>query len=187
MAEVRALLRGQDGPELVLALGRVLGAVGEAQLAADPDAVGVADHGARDAVEVPQQEVGGLPAHAGELQQRLHGVRYFSAVVRQKHLAGQDDVPGLVLVEAAGVDHVLHLSHVGPGEALQGREALEERRGDQVHPLVGALGRQPHRDHQLVVLLAVQSAEGLGVVLLQGFNDPEGLFFLFHIGSSCKQ
>ena len=44
VAEVVGLLGRQDGPELLLHLGRVLGAVGEAQQAGNADAVGVGHH-----------------------------------------------------------------------------------------------------------------------------------------------
>ena len=119
MAEVRALLRRQDGAELGLALRRVHGPVGQPQLPADANAVRVADHRPRHPVEVAQQEICRLPAHAGDLQKLLHAVRNPSAVVPQQGLAGQDDVPRLMLIKAAGVDHFLHLGHVRSGEGLQ--------------------------------------------------------------------
>ena len=52
-------------PQLLLHLGRVLGAVGEPQQAGDSDAVGVGHHHAGGVVHVPQNQVGGLPAHSG--------------------------------------------------------------------------------------------------------------------------
>ena len=66
MAEVVGLLRGQDRPQLGLHFAGVLGTVGEAQQAGDADAVGVRHHHAGGVVHVPQDEVGGLPPHAGE-------------------------------------------------------------------------------------------------------------------------
>ena len=64
VAEVGAFLRGEDLPQLLFHLFGFL-ALAQAQSAADADAVGVADDGAGDAVEVAQQEIGGLAAHAG--------------------------------------------------------------------------------------------------------------------------
>ena len=100
MAEVRRLLRRQDCAELPLHLFRLL-AGGQPQQIADADAVRVADDAARLAVEVAEQKIGRLAATAGQPQQILHLVRHLSAVLVPQHLTGEDDVPRLVLVEAA--------------------------------------------------------------------------------------
>ena len=71
MAEVVGLLRRQDGPQLLLHLSRVLGAVGQAQKAGNADAVSIRHHHPRGVVHVPQDQVGRLPAHPGQLQQLL--------------------------------------------------------------------------------------------------------------------
>ena len=61
----------------------------------------VADDAPRLAVEVAEQKIGRLAANAGQPQQILHLVRHLSAVLVPQHLTGEDDVPRLVLVEAA--------------------------------------------------------------------------------------
>ena len=51
VTEIAAFLRGQNGPQLLFHLLRFL-AMTETQTAADADAVGIADHAARCAVEI---------------------------------------------------------------------------------------------------------------------------------------
>ena len=137
--------------------------------------MGVADDAARDGVQVAQQQIGGFPPHAGKAQQLLHGAGNFSAVVRQQHLTGKDDIPRLVLVEAAGADVVFHIRH-GFQRGVGGKEG----RGHQIHTGVGTLGGEPHGDHQLVVLRVVQGAGRVVVALLEDINDGFCLFFFVH-------
>ena len=162
VAEVVALLRGEDQPQLALHLFRVL-ALRQAQAAADADAVGVADDGAGLFMDIAQQEVRGLAPDAGDLQQLLHGPRDPAAEIRQKHLTAQHDIPGLVLVKSAGADEIFHIRNVRRRHGLQGRVGGKQGGGHQIHPGIGTLGGKPHGDHQLVILAVVQGANGVGV------------------------
>ena len=65
VAEVVGLLRGNDTAQLLLHLQGILAAVGDAQPPGDADAVGVADI-AILAVNVAQDQVGGLAPHTGQ-------------------------------------------------------------------------------------------------------------------------
>ena len=64
VAEVVGLLWRDDFPQLLFYLQGVLAAVGDAQPSGDADSVGVADV-ALLAVDVAQNQVGRLAAHAG--------------------------------------------------------------------------------------------------------------------------
>ena len=109
MAEVVGLLRRQNGPELLLHLDRVLGAIGEAQQTGDADAVGVGHHHAGGVVHVSQNKIGRLAAHSGQPEQVLHGIGHLAAVVPKQHLGGQHNILRLGPEEAGGVDVFLHL------------------------------------------------------------------------------
>ena len=185
MAEVGALLRGKNLPKLPLRLLRVLGSVGQPQPAADADTVGVADHAAGHAVQVPQQKICGLSANAGNFQKLLHGAGDFSAIVPDQRLAAQNDVPGLVLIESAGPDQFFHTRDIRPGHGLQGGKFGEEGRGDLIHTGVGALGREPDSKQQLVVLFVYKRADGVGVEAFQRLDDAFYSGFGFH-GSSPR-
>ena len=140
--------------------------------------MGVADHAARHGIQITQQQIGGFSAHTGNFEKLLHGAGNLSAVVTQQHLAAQNDVPCLVLIETAGVYQFLHMSDISPRHGFQCWVGGEQGRGHQVHPCVGALGGQPHGNHQLVVLIIVQGTQGVWIALLQQFND--GVNFFFH-------
>ena len=131
-------------------------------------------------VHVPQDQVGRLPAHPGQLQQLLHGVRHPPSVVPQKHLGGQHDVLRLGPEKAGGVDVPLHLRDVRLRQRLQGRESGIEGRCHLVHPLIGALSRQTHREQQLIVLSVIQRADPIRVELLQPIDNAPDLFYGFH-------
>ena len=148
---------------MLLHLGRVLGAVGEAQSAGNAYAVGVRHHYAGGVVHVAQNQVGGLAAHTGQLEQLLHGVGHPAAVLLHQHAGGGYNVPGLGPEEAGGMDIGFHLGGVGLGQRLQGGKAGKEGGSDHVDPLIGTLGGQTHGKEQLVGLGVLERTEPFGV------------------------
>ena len=186
MAEVVGLLRGQHPAQLLLHLSRVLGAVGQAQQPGDADAVGVRHHHPGHVIHVAQDQVGRLPPHPGQLQQLLHGTGHPAPIVPQQHLSRQDDVPGLGPEEAGGVDIVLHLRHVRPGQGLQGGEPGVKGGGDLVHPLVGTLGGQTHGKQQLIILFILQGTQAVGIEGFQLLHDGPHLLRCFSHGGSVS-
>ncbi len=144
--------------------------------------MGIGDDYAGGVVNIPENEVGGLPPHAGELQQLLHGVGHFAAVVPKKHLGRGDDVVGLGPEEAAGVNVFLHLMHIGLGEGFQSGEAGVERGGHLIDPLIGTLGGEPHGKKQLMGLGVLEGTDALRVGFFEFFHNEGGPVFLFHGG-----
>ena len=128
--------------------------------------MGIANHAAGNPIEIAQQQIGGFPAHAGKPEQLLHGARDLAMKFGKQHLTGQHNVPGLVLIEAAGADIVFHIGNVRVCHGLQRGVGGKQGRGDLIDPGVGALGGQPDGDHQLIVLFVVQGAQGIGIALL---------------------
>ena len=133
VAEIGAFLRGEYLSQLLLHLFRVF-ALGQSQLAANADAVGIADHTPRLPVQIAQQQIGGLSAHTRQLQQRLHGVRHFAAVLLQQHPAGQHDVLCFLAIKAAGMDVGLNIGYVRICQRLQGRIGGKKGRRYQIDP-----------------------------------------------------
>ena len=154
VTEVVGLLRRDDPAELLLHLERVLVSIGDAQPSCDADAVGVADI-ALLPIDIAQHQIGGLAPHTGQGQQILHIVRHPAAEPLQQLLRRAHDVPGLGSPESTGVDILPHLVHIGGGKGLQRGVTGKQRWRHQIHPRVGALGRQPHGEQQLVVLAVV--------------------------------
>ena len=171
MAEVGRLLGRQNLPQLPLHLQRVLGPVGKSQAAGDADAVGIADVGGLTE-HVSQNQIGRLAAHAGQGGEFFHGPGNLAAVALHKLLGAGDNIPGLAVVEAAGVDVLPDFGRVRLGKALQSGEAGVEGGRDFVDPLIRALGGKPHGKQKLIVLVILQGAQSVGIELLECFDDP---------------
>ena len=60
-----------------------------------------------------------------------------------------------------------HLLGGGVGKRVEGRVPLEQRRGYQVHPRVGALGGQPGGDEELERVGIGQGTDGVRIALAQ--------------------
>ena len=165
VAEITRLLRREDGAQLLFHAQRVFAAVGEAETARDADAVRVADVGGLVA-DVAENEVRGLASDAGETRQLLHRAGDPAAVLFKENFRALDEVFGLGIVKAAGLDGFADLFIAGVGERLERREPCVQRGGDHVHTRVGALGGEPHGEKQFIILLVLQRAQGVGVELL---------------------
>ena len=70
------------------------------QPTANADAMGVADHASGDVVEIAQQQIGSLSAYTGQAKELVHSAGDFSTVVRNQHLAGEDNILCLLAEEA---------------------------------------------------------------------------------------
>ena len=101
----------------------------------------VAHDCARRFVEVSKQQICGLASDAGKRQKLLHRAGDPSAEALKQHLTGEDDVPCLVVIEAAGADIALYLGDIRLRQRFQRRIARKERGRDQIDALVGTLRR----------------------------------------------
>ena len=185
VAEIRRLLRRQNRAQLRFDLCRVL-ALGEPQKVCDADAVRVANDRAGSFVKIAQQQIRSFSANTGKRQERFHRAGNLAAVFFAQQLAGEDDVTCFVLVKPAGTDIVLDLRDICIGKGVEGWEARKKRGRDFVDALVGTLGRQPHGDHQLIVLFVLQRADRVRVGVFQSGNDTADTFLQFHGSSSGK-
>lgn len=124
-------------------------AVSQPQSPGDTEDVGV--HRDRlGSVHVGQQDVGGLPAHAGERHQLVPVVGHPTSVDLDQAPARSQDVLRLVAVQTARADVRLQL-FLGQLEDRVGVAVLAEQLGgDLVDPRVGALRGEDRRDQELV-------------------------------------
>ena len=139
---------GHDLVELLLHVerrlaGRKPGAV------ADPEDVGV-DRDGRLAERDVEHDIGGLAADAGQLLQRLARGRHLAAVIVDQLLRERDDVLGLGVEQADGLDEVAHLGLAELHHLLRCVGSGEQRGGRLVDTGVGGLRRQHHGDEQRV-------------------------------------
>ena len=176
VAEVAALFGRKDGTELMLHFFWVF-SLGKSKTAADADTVGVANDASWSGIEIAHEKIGRLSAHAGDLKELLHSPWDFSAIVGKEHLASQNDIPGLVLIESAGVHQFLYMTDIGACHGFQGRIGIKKCRSNEIDPGVGTLGGEPNGDHEFIVLPIMKSAGSVRIEVLQDLDD--GIYFFF--------
>jgi hypothetical protein len=133
----------RDVPLQVLLYGQGSGALGKPQPMRYPENVGIyGNHGL--VIDYGGNHVGGFAAHAGETHQRVYIGGDGATIIGLQHLSHGNEVTGF----GVGVRDAFHIGIdflKSGGRQLPGRwKALKERRGDQVHPLVRALGAKYH-------------------------------------------
>ena len=73
---------------------------------------------------------------------------------------------------------VFHILNGGCRHGFQGGVGGKKPGGHQVDPGIRTLGRQPHGDHQFVILFIMQGAHGFRIPGFQ--NIQNSLYFFFH-------
>lgn len=136
--------------------------------------------------DIAEDEVCRFPADTGQGDKRLHRIRYLSAVLYQKRLGAEHDIPRLGSEKAAGVDVFLNFFNIGGGKGLKAGEAFKERGRDHIHPLIRALGGETDGEQQLIVLDIIQAALGQRVLFLESSNDFTNLFLSSHLMYPCS-
>ena len=119
-------------------------------------------------------------ADAGKLLKFFERARHDTAMLRHEHLAEPDKGLGLLRGETELADEDQHAGF-GHRRHLGRRPRLgEERRGDLVDLLVGALGRKHHRHQEREGVGVIQRHGRLGIELREHFAHVVGSFLLGH-------
>ena len=166
------LVAGEERHEVAFDLDGV-GLPGQTQPGRNASDVGVHHHALIDAEGIAEHDVGGLPTNAGEDPQLLHRFGYITAVVRDEPLRHADQALRLVPEETSGPDDVLDLGRISYGQRRGVGIAGEQHRSDEIHPFVGALGREDGGGQQLEGIAVVEFAVGVGI-----FGQKPGEGFL---------
>ncbi len=135
----------------------------EAEALGETAHVGVDDDAFVFVKGISEDNIGRLASRAGECGDGFEGGWHFATVSGQEGGAHGTDVFGFVAVKAGGADDGLefllrNLSVVGCGTA-----ALEEVFGDDVDPLIGALGGEDGGDEEFERIRVIELAVGVGV------------------------
>ena len=112
---------------------------------------------------LPRMTLAVLRPMPGQLDQLVEGVRQHAVVLLDDGRAQPDQRGGLVPEEPGGPDHLLELGAVGLGVVGRGGIAGEQRRGDLVDPLVGALRGQDRGHGEFQRRGEVQLAVRVGI------------------------
>jgi hypothetical protein len=114
-----------------------------------------------------EDDVGSLATDAREGLQLVAGARHFTAVIVDQRLAERDDILGLGIEQADGLDGVAQRLFA-EFDHLAGRlDAREQRTTGDVDADVSRLRRENHRDQQLERIFGLELGRGRGVGLRQ--------------------
>ena len=170
MGKEGPVLLGDDFHECLLHFDGIVLA-GETQPAGETTDMGV-HHDAFGKVEgIAEDDVGGFPAHAGELVEMFHGPRNLAAVIFDQGGGAAADGFGLGAEESGGADEAFELGGRDFGKMLSCGAALEKGGRDFIDPVIRALGGEDRGNEELEGILVVEFAMGGRVGLLKLGND----------------
>ena len=127
-----------------------------------------------------------LSAHSGKQQQVVHTARHLAAEAFDYHARSVDEILRLGAEKSARTNYLLKFDKVGIRHSRSVRIMLEKRHGNDIHPFVGALCRQPPEHKQPPrIALVVQRTLGCGKVFFKRRDyrrrtRPLGAFCFFH-------
>jgi hypothetical protein len=161
---------------LQLGLNLVDGLAGcEARPVADAVDVGVDGEGLLSEGRV-EHDVRGFPADARQCLQLLAGTRNLATVIADQRLGQCDDVPGLGVEEANGLDRVAKPFLAEINHLPRGLDALEQGTASDVNACVGRLGGKRDRDEELERIARFELGRRRGVRLSEPAEEFEDLF-----------
>ena len=172
VAQVTAFLRRNDLPQGHLHLLRLLDAIHQSDFIAQPDAVGVCDDGGL-AEHITHDQVGALAAHAGQCQQLFKGGGHFAVVFIPQYPHTGRDIPGLAAAQPTGLDNGFNLLGLCRSQCCYIGIFCKQVLYHNVHPGIGALGRQPDADQQLPGVVIIQRAGCIRIFCFQPVDDLE--------------
>ena len=169
VVDIQLELGGHHFEQLLLHLIHIL-AYRKAGAVRYPEDMGIDGDGgpAKGGVE---HHVGGLAADARQGFQRFAVFRHLAAVALQQDGAGLDDVLGLGVEEANGLDVTLDPVHPEAQHPLRGIGHRIEFIGRLVDADIGRLRREQHGDQQLERRVEIELCGGVGIVFPQPLQD----------------
>jgi hypothetical protein len=124
---------------------------------------------------VAQHHVRRLAPHAGQDHERVHVGRHLAAVPLDERARHADEVLRLAAEETRRAHELLDVLGARRRERARVRVGGEERRGDHVHPLVGALRAEDGGAEELERAVERQLAVRVGVRLPEPLPDERGV------------
>ena len=171
MAEGGGGLGRENFAKLPLDFFRLLQVIHQAKTVGDADAVGIHHGAAGDMEHIAEDQIGGLATDTGEGGKLFHGGRDLTVMLFQQDFGTRHNIPGFGMIEAAGMDILLHLGDVGGCKIFQGGIAGEESRGDLIDTLIRALGGETDGEEELVGFGIIEGAVGLRIFRKEEADD----------------
>ncbi len=173
VAEGGGGLGRENFAKLPLNFFRLLEVIHQAEAVGDADTVGIHNGAAGDMEHIAEDQVGGFAADAGEGGKFFHGGRDLTVMLFQQNFGTLHNIPGFGMIEAAGMNILLHLGDVSGCKVFQGGIAGEESRGDLIDALIRTLGGKANREEELVGFGIIE-----GAVSLRIFREEEADDFI---------
>ena len=179
MAEAVSLLGGNDLPQLLLDLGRVLAVVHKTDAVAQANAVGIC-HDGRLAEDIPHYQVGAFAANPRQGEQRIKIIGHTAVKFIPQHPHTGGNIPRLAVAQPAGLDNGFDLLRAGGGQLPDAGKPGKQLLHNNIPPCIGALGCQTHRHQQLPCVVIVQRAVTCRVFSFKPRNTDRCEFLLGH-------
>jgi len=110
--------------------------------------VSIYDNAAIDIESVAQHHVCGFATYSAKLPQGFHRARNLAAMPFNQGLASGFDAFGFIAKKTGGLDGLFQFRRRSLRVGLGGRVPFEQVRSDEIHALVGALGRKNRGNQQ---------------------------------------
>lgn len=140
------------------------------------------NHAGIDPKGIAKDDIGGFPSDSRQGGKGLQGLRDLAEVVGNQGGGHSAEIFRLVTIKARGVDDRLQFFLGNRGVVFHGFAALEQNLGNQIHPLVGALGRKDRGNKELEGVVIVQLAMRLRINLWKAAKEFGSAGFSCH----CK-
>ena len=149
----------------------------------EPGAIGDAedmrvDRDARLAERRVKHDIGGLAPDSGEFFELLAGARDLAGVVADQRLGQRDDVPGLGVEQADGLDRRAHFVLAQRDHLLGPRSKPEQTGSGEIDRRVGGLGGDDDGDQQSVRVGVVELSGRRRIGLGEAAEEFENLVAL---------
>jgi hypothetical protein len=125
-----------------------------------------------------QDNIGGLPADAGEFLQLFAGSRHLAAILVEERSAQRDDVLRLGVEQSDRFDRLAEPLLAEIDHLARGFDALEQWFGRDVHAGIGCLSREDHCYEQLVRIRGFELGRRRRVRLGEAAEEFENLVAL---------
>lgn len=129
--------------------------------------MGINDDAFAEVEGIAEDDIGGLAAHAIELDQRIHGVGNLALMSFDQGAATALDAPRLIPEEPELMDRVLEVGNRCGSVIGCGWMLLKQRGSDPIHQFVRALGGEDGGNEEFEWIRKVEFAVGVGISALQ--------------------
>jgi hypothetical protein len=144
-----------------------IGIFGETEAVGEASDMGIHDNAFIEAKGIAKNDVRGFSSDSGEGSQGFQGAGNLTIVVGKERGSHGSQVPGFIPEKTGGVNHAFEIFLGDACVVGRGLANAKEVLGDDIDPLVRALGGENGRDKQFEGIFEVEFAVGVRIDLRQ--------------------